>query len=283
MKRVLLALFFVAIFSINAISCVKITTTTFILSSIVKQIGKEFVDVSYLIPNGSNPHIFSPKPKSLVKLSKSDMFVGVGYGFEFWLDRIKYMLKDKDVLMMSDLYKTPLDKAVVNGKVVANPHIWLDMDFVGNEFVFALSDRLCRLDSLHCSYFKKNAKEFSRNVEDIKNSYINEFDKLKGYCFLDIKPALEYLLKSAQVKSCYVLIKKGNKEPKIRDMIEAVKHCQCKKGFVLYINNLQLAKTMSNKLNFTAVEMNPLGDVKNINSYQKLLIYNLHQIKQAVK
>ncbi len=277
-----LILSFITVFFALNIACakkIKVVATTYIISSLVKQVGGEYAETSYIIPSGANPHIFSPKPKSLVKLADSDMFVGVGFGFEFWLDRIMPMLKGKDVVFLSDYYKNPLSKVVVKKRVIANPHIWLDMNFIGNVFVFKIADRLCRFDNKQCAYFKKNAKVLSSRINILRKSYKDEFLKKKAYCLLDIKPAFEYLLRSFNKSSCYVLAERGNREPTIKDIKGAIVHCRCRRGIILYINNRQLAKMMSEKLKFKAVELNPLGDPKVLNSYVRLMEYNLKQIK----
>jgi ABC-type Zn uptake system ZnuABC Zn-binding protein ZnuA len=280
-KKLVFVLLFVFIFNVEAFSKVRVVTTTFILSSIVKQIGGECVDVAYLIPSGANPHIFSPKPKSLIALSKADMFVGVGFGFEFWLNNVEDVLRNKKVLMLSDYYKEPLDQKMFRGSVIANPHIWLDLNFMSKTAAFKISDSLCELDNTNCDYYKKSADAFSKEIEKIKKDYILEFEKLKNVCFMDVKPAFEYLLRSVSKKSCYVLIKKGNKEPRIGDIKKAILKCNCKRGIVLYISNIQIANMMAEKLKFKAVALNPLGEPKTLNTYRKLLIYNLNQINKV--
>ncbi len=282
MKSLILSFVLIFVFSLNSFAKIRVVTTTFIISSIVKQVGGEYVDADYLIPSGANPHIFSPKPRSLSKLLSCDMYVGVGYGFEFWINRFENILNKKNVLMMSDYYKHPMDFRMVGGKETANPHIWLDLDFMADIFVFKIADGLCGLDRNHCEYFQKNAKNLSKDVKHIKIRYIKAFKGINDCCFLDIKPAFEYFLKSIGIRTCYVLIKKGNKEPKIRDISNAVKKCKCKHGVVVYINSIQVADMISQKLGYVSVMLNSLGSPKKLNSYTKLILYNLNKIENAI-
>lgn len=273
----------ILIFNICALAKTRVVTTTFMLSSIVKQIGGEYVDSSYLIPSGSNPHVFSPRPRSLMRLAKADLFVGVGFGFEFWIDNVKDLLKGKPTIFLSDYYKHPIDATVINNKIVANPHIWLDLQFMGTTAIYKIRDKLCSLDAQHCRYFKENTEMLSKKITHIRDRYIYEFKALKNYCFVDIKPAFEYLLRSVGQQSCSVLIKKGNQEPKISDIVQAVNRCRCSNGFVLYISDRQLARMIADKLSYSTVNLNPLGSPKEIKSYTKLLLYNLNQFEKALK
>ena len=283
MKKVFAAFLFLFFINGVAFANVNVVTTTFLLSSLTKQIGGEYVNCSYLIDVGSNPHIFSPRPKSLMKLAKADLFIGVGFGFEFWIASVREFLKNKDVIFLSDYYKNPIDKRVIGNSTIANPHIWLDLNFMGNVAVFKIADRLCSIDSLHCKYFKYNAAILSNRIRHIKYTYEKTLAKYEKYCFVDIKPAFEYLLKSVNVKSCCVLVKKGSEEPSIGDIRDAVDKCRCKHGVVLYISNSQLATMIAEKLGYVAVSLNPLGDKLKLNTYTKLLMYDLHKLKEALR
>ncbi len=284
MKRIIVFTFIIFIFiSTSAFAKLRVTTTTFILSDIVKQIGKDKITVSYLIPSGANPHIFSPKPRSLEKLIKSDIFIGVGFGFEFWFDKIRYLTKNRPVLFLSDYYKTPIDLKVINSEKVANPHIWLDINFIKDVAIFKIADEFCRLDKSNCQFYKNNAKQFQKRLKNLSSNYKQTFSSMKDFCFLDIKPAFEYMLRSFNVKSCSVLIKKGNREPKIRDISCALGKCRCKKGAVLYINDKQLAQMMASKLHYKQIELNPLGDPKVLRSYEILMKHNLDCLQKIVQ
>ncbi len=283
MKKALFVFIFVFFVNGYAFAKINVVTTTFLLSSVVQSIGGRYVNSTYLIPVGSNPHIFSPRPKSLIKLAKANLFIGVGYGFEFWISSIREFLKNKDVMFLSEFYKNPMDKRNINDFTIANPHIWLDLNFMSEKAVFAIAKKLCAFDYAHCRYFKINASLLSHKIRSIQRMYEKELLGKKQYCFVDLKPAFEYLLKSVGVHSCCVVIKKGNEEPKISDIAETFNRCKCKKGVVLYISNEQLAKTIAEKLHYSYVSLNPLGDNKKLNTYPKLLMYNLDRLKKALR
>ncbi len=282
MKKFIFIVILVLFMNKQAFARVRVVTTTFMLSSIVKQIGGVYVDTAYLIPVGSNPHIFSPRPKSLMKLEKADIFIGVGFGFEFWLASIRDFLKNKDVVFLSNFYKNPIDKTVIGVSVIANPHIWLDLNFMGSKAVYIIAKKLCAFDAQHCKFFLKNAHTLSNRIEQIRNMYIKTMSYYKNCCFVDIKPAFEYLLKSIGTRSCCVLIKKGNEEPKIGDIKKAINSCRCPHGVVLYVTNSQLAKMIAEKLHYSIVDLHPLGD-KKLDTYPKLMLYNLHKLQKILE
>lgn len=48
----------------------------------VQQIGKELVDIQVMVQPGSDPHMYEPKPKQIVAISKAKLYFAVGIGFE---------------------------------------------------------------------------------------------------------------------------------------------------------------------------------------------------------
>jgi len=282
-KLVLLVLFL--FYSTSVFAKVNVVTSTFILSSIVKSIGGDGVNVSYIIPSASNPHIFSPTPKSLQSLTKADLVVFCGFGFEFWYDNVKDMLKGKEVLILSKFYKHPIDKRTINGTVIANPHIWLDMKFVKNRVTPLIEHKLCGIDSRHCGQFKKNADRFRNRLQHLIDEYKFFFKRHDNACFLDVMPAFEYFLKSSGKSSCYLVVKKGDEKPTIGNISNALKYCTCKKGLILYISNKQLATMLSESLHYMPVELNPLGSPNDSSkdNYIKLMRYNLNQLRRVLQ
>ncbi len=57
--------------------------------NLVERIGGEHVDVTVLLPAGSDPHTFEPKPSQLRDMSKVTLYISVGMPFEdAWLPRL---------------------------------------------------------------------------------------------------------------------------------------------------------------------------------------------------
>ncbi len=283
MRNVVLLTVFFFLFSSLSYAKISVVTSTYILSVIVKEIGGDRVKTDYIIPASTNPHLFSPRPRALLKLARADLFIGIGLGFEFWFDRIKGLLRDKEVILLGDYYKHPLQLRVGAHNRIANPHIWLDMGFMAQVAFPVMAEALCKLDEKDCGFFHKNQKRLSEKVGRIREKYKKLFSTLKDYCFVDVKPAFEYLLLSSGILSCCVLIKKGSEEPTLGALKSLFERCRCRKGLVFYINDTSLADMVSSKLGYKPVELNPLGAPDITESYESLLLLNLSRIEKAVK
>lgn len=285
MRKLYLSLIFTFLFVNISFAKLSVNTSIFILSTIVKQIGKDKVDVSYVIPPSANPHLFSPRPKDLANFRNADIFIGIGYGFEFWFNRIAYLRKGKRNLFLSSFYKHPIDMVMVDKDVIANPHIWLDMRFMIKTGIPEITQAMCDLDKGNCSFFENNETNLLKNLRIIEIDYEDLVKKMKKLCIVDVKPAFEYFFRSIGKPTCGVVVKRGNEMPKVSDIKFVIEHCRCRKGIVIYLDNPYTAKSIADILKYKPVKLNPLGDPtkQDENTYVNLLKYNLMLLKRFVK
>jgi zinc transport system substrate-binding protein len=62
---------------------IKVVTTIAPYSDFIRNIGGEYVDVTTIVPPGTNAHSFEPSPQMLVKVADADIYFQVGAGFNF--------------------------------------------------------------------------------------------------------------------------------------------------------------------------------------------------------
>ncbi len=262
-----------------------VNTSLYIISTIVKYIGKDRVEVSYIVPPSSNPHLFSPTPRSLGNFEDATLFIGVGCGLEFWFDRVSYLRKGKPNLFLCDFYKNPLGVFRLGKKIYANPHIWFDLTFMKSVAIPKIVKEMCRLDVKDCNFFKIREHKFVEQLGKIIAKYKSFFKNHRDLCFVDVKPAFEYLFKSMGRSSCGVVKKDESSMPRLGDLKGLLKSCRCRSGLVVYIQDFHMAKSIAHLLGYKSVFLNPLGNNEDerLNGYLKLLVFNLGQLERAVR
>jgi len=67
---------------------VRVVTSFFPLYDFAKTIGGENADVVNMIPTGVEPHDWTPKSQDMVAVSRADLFVYQGGGFEGWTEDV---------------------------------------------------------------------------------------------------------------------------------------------------------------------------------------------------
>jgi ABC-type Zn uptake system ZnuABC Zn-binding protein ZnuA len=122
-----------------ASAAVRVVAATADLAALAAAVGGDRVEVETIVPPGSDPEAFEPRPGDLEKVRRADVLVRVGLGYDYWLDRLIAQIGDKRLLRGGESHVDasagiPLleirGQSVVNegghAHGVANPHYWLD-------------------------------------------------------------------------------------------------------------------------------------------------------------
>ena len=104
--KILIIKLSILLFVTSAYAKVNIIVSIAPQASFVKEIGGEKVNVTLLLPIGSNPNLYEPKASIMKKIDKADVYLTIGGHFENpWLPRIKNQNKDMKILDCSNTVK----------------------------------------------------------------------------------------------------------------------------------------------------------------------------------
>jgi len=79
----------------------EVLATTTIVGDVVSAVGGEQIQLSVLLPTGSDPHSFEPAPQDLARLEGADLIFANGAGLEEFLERLIDSDSGKDKLVSS--------------------------------------------------------------------------------------------------------------------------------------------------------------------------------------
>lgn len=182
-KTFLLVLILTCNFTFAQVNAV---TTTSTIYDLVKEIGKEKVNVDYLCRGDQDPHFLEVKPSYMMKLRKADMLMKIGLGLEMWAQQLIDGSRNSN-LEIVDLSNEISKKEVPTGKVDAsqgdihpygNPHYWLDPENV-KVMAKEIYDALSNKDSENSSFYKKNYEVYSKKLDAKISEWKNKMSTLK--------------------------------------------------------------------------------------------------------
>ncbi len=186
------------IFILSAAGCFKnnnsdkitIITTIFPLYDFAREVGKEKVNVSILLPPGSEAHSFEPKPRDIISINESEMFVYIGEVMEPWAHDIINSLNNKKLIVIEagkdvefltadnhhlseeddhEHENDAEDEHDHNGK---DPHIWLDFE-IDQMIVNRIAEKLGEIDSANKNFYIQNAKDYNLKLIKLDTEYKN--------------------------------------------------------------------------------------------------------------
>jgi zinc/manganese transport system substrate-binding protein len=179
-------LFFIQKITFASEGPLKIVATQTLFADIVKQIGKEKVEVKYIAQPKFNVHFIQPKPSDVRNVVKADLYVNAGLDLEAWSGPLLEAAGRPEFFSGAernlDLSKgitilnaptQPISRAQGDIHSFGNPHYNMNPE---NSRIMAetILEKLKEVDPKNASFYEENAKTFISRLEE----KISEWKKL---------------------------------------------------------------------------------------------------------
>ncbi len=181
MHRFFLPLLLLAVTSIAAVRADErptVVSTNTIAHDLVTQIGGDAVRAHCLLPIGSDPHAFEPKPADVRFLAKADLVVVNGLGFETWISKLVNNSGFRGPIVTLTKGITPLEGACESGHHHghhhdhSDPHAWQNIAHVVR-YVENLRAALAQLVPAQAEAVNARAAAYTSELEKL-HAYATE-------------------------------------------------------------------------------------------------------------
>ena len=170
------ALLFLILSSSLVMAKIKVAALTPLLADLAEQIGGEQVTVISLSGSSSDPHSFTPTPKTLSKAQGAKLYIASGKGLESFLPELRTIVGNKGKVI-------ELGKNIVSIKVsgdsavyaccpkhsygALDPHWWHSIE-AWRRASTLLSKELSAVDPANADYYKTRATNYRRELSKLK-------------------------------------------------------------------------------------------------------------------
>ncbi len=166
-----------------------VVTTLSTYADIAKKIGKDKVEVHYIVQGNQDAHFVRPKPSYAVLLSKADVFVSTGLDLELWVPSLVDMSKNEKIRSGQvgfvaaadgiDLLEKPTVFSRSEGglHIYGNPHITtspINLKTIAENIAIGLEKN----DPKNSDFYEKNLKELKNKID--KKLFGEKLVKLMG-------------------------------------------------------------------------------------------------------
>lgn len=158
----------------------RVVASTSIIADVVRNIGGEAIELSTLIPTGSDPHTFDPRPQDIAALSDADIVFINGLGLEEALEPALDANINGTVVEASDgIEVLPFqDEHQDEGEdedqahATGDPHSWVDPN---NVIVWTqnIATALAQADPANASKYQSNAEAYTTELRQL-DSWIRQ-------------------------------------------------------------------------------------------------------------
>lgn len=140
----------------------KVTVTTSFLENIVLKIAEDTVDLSLIIPAGSDPHLYNASAGDLSKILDADLLLYHGLNFEA---QIATALEDYGMSVTDNFQSADLITIAEDSNEV-DPHYWFDLSLY-QQSVIAARDYLVEAFPEEAEFYTENTEDYLSELADL--------------------------------------------------------------------------------------------------------------------
>ncbi|ATW25458.1 metal ABC transporter substrate-binding protein [Candidatus Formimonas warabiya] len=235
-------------------SKLKVTVTFNAIKEFVEAVGQDKVEISTIIPDGTEPHDFEPKAQDLVGLSTAKVFVYNGLGMETWVNDALKAANNASLITVEAskgaeaITNTEPEEIEEHGQY--DPHIWLSLKGAEME-VKNIKDALVEADPANKDYYEKNCTDYISQLENLYNEYNEKFQPIQKKSFVTGHAAFAYLCRDFGLEQNSVEDVFAEGEPSAQQLTELVEYCKENKVTTVFAEEMaspDVSQTLANEV-----------------------------------
>ncbi len=146
-----------------------VVTTTGMIADVVKNVGKDSVQVQALMGPGVDPHLYKATQGDLGRLQSADIIFYNGLHLEGKMGEVfEKLARIKNVVPVAGRIETSRLLSDPVYKDAHDPHVWFDVN-LWSSTIEVVVDVLSKEDPENAAFYQKNGKEFSAELALLDN------------------------------------------------------------------------------------------------------------------
>jgi len=151
---------------------IKVTCTTGMVADLVRHVGGDQVDVTQLMREGVDPHLFQAEPADISALNRADAIFYSGLHLEGKLvDIFSGMRRKKPTSAVAE--RIDESRLLDVGAGLYDPHVWFDVE-LWSVCISAVSDTLSKFDPPHATDYQSRADLYRKELVALHEYCVSE-------------------------------------------------------------------------------------------------------------
>lgn len=283
----------------------KVVTSFYPLYDFATKVGGEHVEVTNIIPAGTEAHDFEPTAQDIVNLESADVFIYHGAGFESWTEKVLGSLSTttlKVVEASHDLTLLPAteehdheeeeeeaDHEEDHDHGIYDPHTWLDPVLAKQEMK-AIYDALVEVDPDNEATYTENYEKYAQEFDVLNEEFETALHDADHHTLVVDHLAYSYLANRYHLEQLSVTGGIINSEPtaqQIETTIAFIKENNVKAIYIEAFSNANVLQVISAETGATILSLNTLeslsqSDLDEGRDYFSIMRENLENIVKGL-
>lgn len=181
----------------------RVLTSFYPMYDFACKIGGDCIDVTNMVPSGTEPHDWEPSTNDLKNLEKADVFIYNGADMEPWADDL--LVSRSDTLRVVEASEN-VELRTTDGEHEHahehegadhhhgdfDPHVWLDPENAKIEME-AIRDALCAADPENSTVFQSNYEKYDAELDALDAEFREKLAPLPNRTIVVAHEAFGYL------------------------------------------------------------------------------------------
>ena len=181
----------------------RVLTSFYPMYDFACKIGGDCIDVTNMVPSGTDPHDWEPSTNDLKNLEKADVFIYNGADMEPWADDL--LVSRSDTLRVVEASEN-VELRTTDGEHEHahehedadhhhgdfDPHVWLDPENAKIEME-AIRDALCAADPENSTVFQSNYEKYAAELDALDAEFREKLAPLPNRTIVVAHEAFGYL------------------------------------------------------------------------------------------
>lgn len=291
--KLILIIFFSLIFLNSTCAAIKVVTTLPDLADFTKAIGKERVDVDFIVKGTQNPHYIEVKPSYMMKLRNADIFLQIGMELELWAQQIIDGSRNSRLIVVDcsnkiDKLEIPTVVDASQGDIhrYGNPHYWLDPMNV-KIIMQNILEALVKISPNDETYFKTNMDSYLSDLNIKITNWQEELEPFKNSNVITFHKSWTYFAKRFGLNVLDYIEPKPGITPTpshTLKLIKLIKENEIKIIIVEPFYDDSVPKHIAASANAKVIRLaTSVGGIPQANTYFNLIDYNVKTLKNNLK
>ena len=284
----------------NSEGKIKIYTSIYPVYDFAKKVGGDKVDVTNLVPAGTEPHDWEVSTSDIVNLEKADMLIYNGAGIENWTDKVINTLENKDIVYVKtseglDIHKVSEEDSHSHEEDghshgSYDPHTWLSIKNAKKEME-NIKDALVKYDPDNAKYYEDNYEEYAKKFDELDKKYSDTLGPIENKTIIVAHEAFGYLCSDYNITQEGIEGLTPDSEPDPARMSEIIKFAKENNVKTIFFEELvspKVAETIAKEIDAKTEVLNPLEglteeQINNGEDYFTVMEHNLEVLYESMK
>ncbi len=259
------------------------------------KIGGDKINLSNMVPSGTEPHDWEPTAMNITHLEEADVFIYNGAGMEHWVEDVLASLQNEKIIVVEasnnvDFIKGHSHSEKHQEDTTHDPHVWLyplnakiQMENIKNAFVEA--------DPSNAEYYQANYEKYATECDALDQEFKDTLTPLANKDIIVSHEAYGYLSEAYDLHQIGIEGLSADSDPdpaRMAEIIDLAKEKDIKTIFFEETISSKVAETIAKEIGANTAVLSPIEGLSNDqesagDDYFSVMRQNLDALKSALQ